>query len=104
LHILYSRFTLALKTKNPLLMKRRITTVLNFFAFNLLFFALYLNFVHKDNNTIPVSNTQTHSAVQHTTVVENADQYIKKVVSESSDIKQTSALHDEGRALRLSIN
>ena len=30
-------------------MKKRISRVLNFFAFNLLFFALYLNFIHKDN-------------------------------------------------------
>lgn len=31
-------------------MKRRAFKVLNFFAFNLLFFALYLNFIHKDKN------------------------------------------------------
>jgi hypothetical protein len=30
-------------------MKRRLRRVVNFFAFNLLFFALYLNFIHKDN-------------------------------------------------------
>lgn len=30
-------------------MKRRIRRITNFFAFNLLFFALYLNFIHKDN-------------------------------------------------------
>ena len=29
-------------------MKRRIRKIVNFFAFNLLFFALYLNFIHKD--------------------------------------------------------
>jgi len=35
-------------------MKRRIRKIVNFFAFNLLFFALYLNFIHKDraNNDI----------------------------------------------------
>lgn len=32
-------------------MKRRIRRVVNFFAFNLLFFALYLNFIHKDNSS-----------------------------------------------------
>jgi hypothetical protein len=31
-------------------MKRRIRRVVNFFAFNLLFFALYLNFIQKDNS------------------------------------------------------
>ncbi|HMT73011.1 MAG TPA: hypothetical protein PKA77_03020 [Chitinophagaceae bacterium] len=29
-------------------MKRRVRKIANFFAFNLLFFALYLNFIHKD--------------------------------------------------------
>lgn len=29
-------------------MKRRLHKIANFFAFNLLFFALYLNFIHKD--------------------------------------------------------
>ena len=31
-------------------MKRRIRKIVNFFAFNLLFFALYLNFIHKDKS------------------------------------------------------
>ena len=30
-------------------MKRRVRKIINFFAFNLLFFALYLNFIHKEN-------------------------------------------------------
>ncbi len=29
-------------------MKRRVRKIANFFAFNLLFFALYLNFIHRD--------------------------------------------------------
>ena len=33
-------------------MKRRIRKIANFFAFNLLFFALYLNFIHKDKATV----------------------------------------------------
>jgi len=37
-------------------MKRRIRRITNFFAFNLLFFALYLNFIHKDNGNAPVSS------------------------------------------------
>ena len=32
-------------------MKRRIRKIVNFFAFNLLFFALYLNFIHKDRTS-----------------------------------------------------
>ena len=36
-------------------MKRRVRKVANFFAFNLLFFALYLNFIHKDKSSFPVA-------------------------------------------------
>lgn len=59
-------------------MKKRISRVLNFFAFNLLFFALYLNFVHKDSNpqaTGPVpANT---AAIKRTVLVSNPEQYLK---------------------------
>jgi hypothetical protein len=46
-------------------MKRRAFKVLNFFAFNLLFFALYLNFIHKDKNVqeaIHASNAASYEA------------------------------------------
>ncbi|HEU0111048.1 MAG TPA: hypothetical protein VFQ73_09240 [Flavisolibacter sp.] len=60
-------------------MKKRLSRVLNFFAFNLLFFALYLNFIHKDSNTQTVLPTKTSSAtVQGTTLVSNPDQYLNK--------------------------
>jgi hypothetical protein len=36
-------------------MRKRVHRVANFLAFNLLFFALYLNFIYKDPSTIPVS-------------------------------------------------
>ena len=51
-------------------MKRRITTVLNFFALNLLFFALYLNFVHKDKDVLESIHSTSHSA-SNATLVEN---------------------------------
>ena len=61
-------------------MKKRISRVLNFFAFNLLFFALYLNFVHKDKdnheNTI---NQKTAAPAKGTSLVSNPDQYIGKM-------------------------
>ena len=43
-------------------MKRRVRKIANFFAFNLLFFALYLNFIHKDraNNDIAPAAVVTH--------------------------------------------
>jgi len=59
-------------------MKKRLSRVLNFFAFNLLFFALYLNFIHKDSNTPPVTPSKSTTAkVQGTTLVNNPEQYVK---------------------------
>lgn len=60
-------------------MKRRVTKVLNFFAFNLLFFALYLNFIHKDNNIGPVAQiSQSPAVMKGTILVENPEQYLNK--------------------------
>jgi hypothetical protein len=60
-------------------MKKRISRIVNFFAFNLLFFALYLNFIHRDTNTqaFPVSKT-TVSTAKATVLVPNPDQYLNK--------------------------
>jgi hypothetical protein len=72
-------------------MKKRLTTVLNFFAFNLLFFALYLNFIHKDNNTQVVLPTQQSTAsVQRTVVVSNPFQYINKTKEDQSSLQKLS--------------
>ena len=58
-------------------MKKRISSVLNFFAFNLLFFALYLNFIHDDNgNDIPMQRNATAS-VKGTVLVSDPGVYIK---------------------------
>ena len=38
-------------------MKKRIFNVLNFLALNVLFFAIYLNFIHKDINVLPPAST-----------------------------------------------
>jgi hypothetical protein len=59
-------------------MKSRISKVLNFFAFNLLFFALYLNFVHKDNNASPQPQDTNTASFKGTVLVENPEQYINK--------------------------
>jgi hypothetical protein len=59
-------------------MKKRVSRILNFVAFNLLFFALYLNFIHKDSNSqIPVSHKSSAATVQGTVLVENPEQYLK---------------------------
>lgn len=38
---------------------RRLRKIFNFAAFNLLFFALYLNFIHKDQDSQPVVSNVT---------------------------------------------
>ena len=60
-------------------MKKRISRVLNFFAFNLLFFALYLNFIHKDSNiqTAPAPKNTT-AVTKGTVLVSNPEQYLNK--------------------------
>jgi hypothetical protein len=69
------------------LMKKRIFQVLNFFAFNLLFFALYLNFIHKDNNSPePVSRHST--ATTSTVLVKNPEQYLQKASQEEVQAKK----------------
>ncbi|HYM93470.1 MAG TPA: hypothetical protein VET23_04975 [Chitinophagaceae bacterium] len=59
-------------------MKRRALRITNFIAFNLLFFALYLNFIHKDKSVVPVQNVQTSTAFSGTVPVENPEKYLDK--------------------------
>lgn len=85
-------------------MKKRITTVANFFAFNLLFFALYLNFIHKDQNVVNTV-TQTAPAVQQGTVlVEHPEQYLKAQGAQSPKAVAQHEPQDRTTALKLSIN
>jgi len=93
-------------------MKRRVRKIVNFFAFNLLFFALYLNFIHKDNvatAAITQPNNQANTAAfSGTVLVENPEQYLKKneatpavaePVTTENKTEQTTS-----QPLRLSIN
>lgn len=61
-------------------MKKRVRKIANFFAFNLLFFALYLNFIHKDNSLTPVENVTVQpkaaSAFGATVLVVNPEKYL----------------------------
>ena len=59
-------------------MKKRISRVLNFFAFNLLFFALYLNFIHKDNSNEMTEQKNPTASVRGTILVSNPGEYVKK--------------------------
>ena len=58
-------------------MKRRIRRIANFFAFNLLFFALYLNFIHKDKAIVaPVEQTVQTATVGGTVPVTHPEKYL----------------------------
>jgi len=77
-------------------MKRRIRKVANFFAFNLLFFALYLNFIHKDKSQIaPAPQALQAPAFSETIIASNVQQPVETKAAE----KATNTA-----ALRLSIN
>ena len=60
-------------------MKRRIRRIANFFAFNLLFFALYLNFIHQDKSatTIPEQTLHTAASAKGTVPVSNPEKYLE---------------------------
>jgi hypothetical protein len=68
-------------------MKRRAFQVLNFFAFNLLFFALYLNFIHKDKNVQEA--IQASNAIHFNTTVSVQD--VEQPNAESNEANETKA-------------
>ena len=86
-------------------MKRRIRKIVNFFAFNLLFFALYLNFIHKDKTIAEPVPVQTNAAatISGTVPVQDVEKYLN--VKPSASVAQPAAERtDEVNALKLSIN
>jgi hypothetical protein len=90
-------------------MKRRVRKIANFFAFNLLFFALYLNFIHKDNVTLPTqpSSAQNNPAFSGTVLVENPKTLDAKTVQTAVTTPQTAVektADGETASLKLSIN
>jgi len=90
-------------------MKKRFRKIVNFFAFNLLFFALYLNFIHKDRLSIagtPQNVPQT-AAFSGTVLVENPEQIIEKKNEVAVTAQQAAPEKNAGSntlALKLSIN
>lgn len=91
-------------------MKRRVRKIANFFAFNLLFFALYLNFIHKDKTGIAGGETTLvkSDAFSGTVLVDNPEQYLDKK-NESATMVNTPGSAEknsntEGAALKLTIN
>jgi len=90
-------------------MKRRVRKIANFFAFNLLFFALYLNFIHKDNVAVGTSpqSTQQPAAFSGTAFAETQDQTIEKnqVTNVAARQAGTNKVFESNTTpLKLSIN
>jgi len=93
-------------------MKRRVRKIVTFFAFNLLFFALYLNFIHKDNvatAAVTDNNSANAAAFSGTVLVENPDQYLKKNEVVMPAVQQTTRVETKteqtpSQPLKLSIN
>jgi hypothetical protein len=74
-------------------MKRRVQKIANFFAFNLLFFALYLNFIHKDKasvSSLPQNSTQNTAAFSGTVLIENPELELKKKNETANTEKATA--------------
>jgi hypothetical protein len=93
-------------------MKRRIRKVVNFFAFNLLFFALYLNFIHKDKPNIAVtpspSQVTNTAALSGTVLVSNPEKYLDQKNTNAAENKSAQETRpvktEETAALKLSVN
>jgi len=93
-------------------MKRRIRKVVNFFAFNLLFFALYLNFIHKDKPNIaitpaPAQAAASTTALNGTVLVTNPEKYTETKntnTATSAQPAKTETKAEKNDALKLSIN
>jgi hypothetical protein len=91
-------------------MKRRVRKIANFFAFNLLFFALYLNFIHRDKAIAATGTTVSASAeaFSGTTIVENTnpvqEKKIEPAVVVAGKSQQEAVKATDNSALRLSIN
>jgi hypothetical protein len=85
-------------------MKRRIRKIVNFFAFNLLFFALYLNFIHKDKTIGEPVPVQTNAAatISGTVPVRDVEKYLDPKPSSVAQPVAEKTEHDN--ALKLSIN
>lgn len=77
-------------------MKLHLRKVVNFFAFNLLFFALYLNFIHQDKPAVEVSSVVSGAgAVSGAVLVQNPEQYVNKKQNE-----QPAAAEKEEKEVR----
>lgn len=69
-------------------MQRRLRKIVNFFAFNLLFFALYLNFIHKEPNSAFMGHTaDKNPAAAFSSDLQGNKQLADKNASTAADSK-----------------
>jgi hypothetical protein len=62
-------------------MKSRVRKIANFFAFNLLFFAIYINFIHKDQQSsgnADRTEKRKAAAFSGTVLAEHPEKYLHK--------------------------
>jgi hypothetical protein len=85
-------------------MKKRLSLVANFFAFNLLFFALYLNFIKEDNLAVSVYREAHTSVEMETVLLQNAAPYEAKQVSAKVSVPRAEKQNSTSAPLRLSFN
>jgi hypothetical protein len=85
-------------------MKRRAFKVLNFFAFNLLFFALYLNFIHKDKNVQDALRASHAASYSATVSLENEVAGTGKTGRNKGKSTATASTKTTATALRSSFN
>jgi hypothetical protein len=81
-------------------MDPRVFKIANFFAFNLLFFALYLNFVHRDKNVQEAMNTVHIPVATRTATNGNTEQLAAK----EQATKNAASEKESTKALKLSFN
>lgn len=86
-------------------MKRRVSKIANFLAFNLLFFALYLNFIQKDS--VPGGAVQYNTAFSETGMIDNNQPVVNnknETIVATQPAAPEKATEDNVSALKLSIN
>ncbi len=86
-------------------MKTRLFKVLNFFALNVLFFTLFLNFIHKAGNATPaIQPVPTNTSIKATVLIERPEQYLQKSTARQKSAKSSSEEVNNLEALKLSFN
>jgi len=88
-------------------MKKRVRKIANFFAFNLLFFALYLNFIHNDKAAVngpAVSGQPGSAAFSGTVLVENPEHYLQPGTVTGAAQQPVVQETGTGGPLKLSVN